>query len=57
MTDEPAGLEEVVSDLLDAGGSKQERIRLLRELVRQGETSPESALDSALQRLMDRLLD
>ena len=57
MTDESARLDEVVRDLLDKGGSKPERVLLLRELVRRGSELPDGMLDSALQRLMERIID
>lgn len=57
MADETARLDQVVSDLLGKGGTKQDRMRLLRELVRRGEELPEGMLDSALQKLMERIAD
>jgi len=57
MADESARLDQIVSGLLDKGGTKQERVRLLRELVRRGDELPEEMLDSALQKLMERIAD
>ena len=57
MADESARLAQIVSGLLDKGGMKQERVRLLRELLRRGDELPEEMLDSALQKLMERIAD
>lgn len=50
-------VDQIVQELLARGGTKEERMRLLRELVRRGDDLPEEMLNSALQKLMERLAD
>lgn len=57
MADDSTRLDQVVNDLLETGGTKEERMRLLRELVRRGMQLPDEVLDSALQKLMERIVD
>lgn len=57
MADDSTRLDQVVNDLLEKGGTKEERMRLLRELVRRGMQLPDEVLDSALQKLMERIVD
>ncbi len=45
----------IVQELMEGDLTKTERVELLRELVRRGEELPDEMLNSALQRLMDRL--
>ena len=45
----------MVQKLLGQGGSKQERTKLLRELVRRGEGLPDGMLDSVLRRWIEGL--
>jgi len=48
-------VEQIVRELLEGKLTKEQRLKLLRELVRRGEELPDDMLDSALQKLMDRL--
>ncbi len=48
-------VEQIVRELLEGNLTKEQRLKLLRELVRRGEELPDDMLDSALQKLMDRL--
>ncbi len=57
MADDSERLDQIVNDLLAKGGTKQERMRLLRELVQRGEELPDELLDSALQKLMEQIAD
>ena len=57
MTGDESRVDQIVRDLLERGGSKQERMALLRELVERGEDLPEEMLESALQKLMQRLAE
>jgi hypothetical protein len=57
MSDEKSQVDQIVQELLNKGGTKQERMRLLRELVRRGEDLPEEMLNSALQKLMERIAE
>ena len=55
MTGEDSQVDQIVEELLSRGGTKKERMKLLRELVRRGEDLPEEMLNSALKKLMERL--
>lgn len=57
MAGEDPRVDKIVQDLLSKGGTKQERMKLLRELVQRGEDLPDEMLDSALQKLMERLTE
>ena len=57
MADDSERLDQIVDDLLAKGGTKQERMRLLRELVQRGEELPDEILNSALQKLMEQIAD
>jgi|RhiMethySRZTD1v2_1073278.scaffolds.fasta_scaffold1003120_2 hypothetical protein len=57
MTGTDPRVDQIVEDLLEKPLTKTERIRLLRELVREGDEAPEELLNAALRRLMDRLSD
>ena len=50
-------VDRIVQELLEKGGTKAERMKLFRELVRQGDDLPEEMLNSALRKLMERLAD
>lgn len=50
-------VDRIVQELLEQGGTKAERMKLFRELVKRGETLPEEMLNSALQKLMERLAE
>ncbi len=57
MAGEDSKVDQVVQDLMEGDLTKEQRVRLLRELVRRGEDLPDDMLDSALQKLMDRLTE
>jgi hypothetical protein len=57
MTSNDARVDRIVQDLLDRQLTREERIKLLRELVRRGGEMPEEVLDVALRRLMERLTE
>ena len=57
MAGEQTRLDQIVSALLEHGGTKEQRKRLLRELVRRGDELPDEIVNSALQKLMERLAD
>ncbi|MCC6673084.1 MAG: hypothetical protein IT458_18610 [Planctomycetes bacterium] len=48
-------VDQIVEELLRNDLSKDERMTLLRELVRRGEELPDDLLNVALRRLMERL--
>lgn len=50
-------VDRIVQELLKKGGTKAERVKLFRELVRRGENLPDELLNSALQKLMERLAE
>ena len=50
-------VDRIVQELLEEGGTKAERMKLFRELVKRGETLSEEMLNSALQKLMERLAE
>ena len=47
----------IVTELLEKPLPKQERMKLLRELVERGEDLPDEMLAQALRRLMERLTE
>lgn len=55
MAGDESRVDQIVRELIERGGSKEQRVALLRELVRRGEELPEAMLQSALQKLMERL--
>ena len=55
MAGEDPKVEQIVRELLEGDLTKEQRLKLLRDLVRRGEELPDDMLDSALQKLMDRL--
>jgi hypothetical protein len=57
MAGEDPKVEQIVRELLEGDLTREQRMRLLRDLVRRGEELPDDMLDSALQRLMDRLTE
>ena len=57
MNANQARVDKIVRELLERPLAREERIKLLRELVRRGEDLPEQLLDHALRRLMERLTD
>lgn len=57
MAGEDPKVEQIVRELLEGDLTKEQRVKLLRDLVRRGEELPDDMLDSALQRLMDRLTE
>ena len=57
MASQPPTVDQIVQELLDRGGTKVERMKLFRELVRRGEDLPDELLNSALQKLMERLAE
>ena len=50
-------VDRIVQELLQRGGTKIERMKLFRELVRRGEDLPDEMLNTALQKLMERLAE
>ncbi|MHC4077749.1 MAG: hypothetical protein ACYTKC_03140 [Planctomycetota bacterium] len=50
-------MDQIVRELMEGDLTKEQRVKLLRELVRRGEELPDGMLDSALQKLMDRLTE
>lgn len=57
MAGEKPRVDQIVQDLLERGGSKEERMKLFRELVRSGEDLPDEMLNSAIRKLMQRLAE
>ena len=57
MAGEDSKVDQIVQELMEGDLTKEQRVRLLRELVRHGEDLPDDMLDSALQKLMDRLTE
>ncbi|MEE9127087.1 MAG: hypothetical protein V3U11_08100 [Planctomycetota bacterium] len=57
MAGEDSKVDQIVQELMEGDLTKEQRVRLLRELVRRGEDLPDDMLDSALQKLMDRLTE
>ena len=57
MAGEDSKVDQIVQELIDGDLTKEQRVTLLRELVRRGEELPDDMLDSALQELMDRLTE
>ena len=57
MASQQPTVDQIVQELLDRGGTKAERMKLFRELIRRGEGVPEELLNSALQKLMERLAE
>ena len=50
-------VDRIVQELLERGGTKAERMKLFRELIRRGEDLPDEMLNTALQKLMERLAE
>ncbi len=57
MAGEDSKVDQIVQELMEGDLTKEQRVRLLRELVRRGEDLPDDMLDSARQKLMDRLTE
>lgn len=57
MASQQPTVDQIVQELLDRGGTKAERMKLFRELIRRGEDLPDELLNSALQKLMERLAE
>ena len=57
MASQQPTVDQIVQELLNRGGTKAERMKLFRELIRRGEDVPEEQLNSALQKLMERLTE
>jgi len=57
MAGDARKVDDIVQKLLEKGGTKAERMKLFRELVRRGEELPDEMLDSALKKLMERLAE
>ncbi|MHC4853236.1 MAG: hypothetical protein ACYTGW_10750 [Planctomycetota bacterium] len=57
MPGEDPKVDQIVRELMEGDLTKEQRVKLLRELVRRGEELPDGMLDSALQKLMDRLTE
>ena len=57
MTAEDPRVDLIVDELLEKTLSKDERVELLRELVKRGEELSDEMLAGALRRLMDRLTE
>ena len=57
MASQQPTVDQIVQELLDRGGTKAERMKLFRELIRRGEDVPDELLNSALQKLMERLAE
>jgi hypothetical protein len=50
-------LDRIVEQLMEKPVPREERIRLLKLLVREGRDLPDSFLEEALSRLLERLAD
>jgi hypothetical protein len=50
-------VDRIVEELMEHPLSRDERIRLLRELVEQGRELPDALLQEALGRLLERIAD
>lgn len=57
MASQQSTVDQIVQELLERGGTKAERMKLFRELIRRGEDLPDELLNSALQKLMERLAE
>ena len=57
MAGEDSKVDRIVQELIDGDLTKEQRLALLRELVRRGEELPDDMLDSALQKLVERLTE
>ena len=57
MASQQPTVDQIVQELLDRGGTKAERMKLFRELIQRGEDVPDELLNSALQKLMERLAE
>ena len=57
MATQQPTVDQIVQELLDRSGTKAERMKLFRELIRRGEDVPDDLLNSALQKLMERLAE
>ena len=57
MASQQPTVDQIVQELLDRGGTKAERMKLFRELILRGEDVPDELLNSALQKLMERLAE
>ena len=57
MASQQPTVDQIVQKLLERGGTKAERMKLFRELIRRGEDLPDELLNSALQKLMERLAE
>ena len=57
MTGEDSRIDWIVQELTEKPLTKQERIALLRELVRAEKDAPDQLLESALTKLLERLAD
>jgi hypothetical protein len=57
MASQQPTVDQIVQDLLTRGGTKAERMKLFRELVERGEDLPDEMLNTALQKLMERLAE
>lgn len=52
-----SNLDHIVQELMEKPMPRDERIRLLKMLVREGKDLPDSFLEEALGRLLERLAD
>ena len=57
MAGEDPKVDQIVQELMDGDLTREERMDRLRELVRRGNDLPDEMLNSALQKLMDRLTE
>lgn len=57
MASQQPTVDQIVQELLNRNGTKAERMKLFRELVERGEDVPDELLNSALQKLMERLAE
>ena len=50
-------VDKILNELLEKPLPREERKKLLKELVRRGEELPDAMLEEALRRLMERLTE
>jgi hypothetical protein len=50
-------VDQIVEELLEKPLTREQRIALLRQLVREGKDLPDSFLEEALERMLERLAE
>ena len=50
-------VDRIVDELMAAALTREERIKLLKQLVREGKDLPDALLEQALERLLERLAE